>query len=509
MTSEQLLRKFAYPIGILFPWLLTPLAFLITDYLPKANVPLLYITMVVFIAINVTVELAIINAVSSFFAFSFFFAEPYGSIMIHHDEDLLTILLFLVTSVLVGYMATKHKKNIQKIRIREMMTDIELDLLEKLPKAINTEDILSSLRESLTPWKEHCVFITPLEPWATHPIIRRLSHQKKTDLENLLELRFNNITSEQAQNLEKTHDVYMLYNSRQVIGLVKIAGEDIEHLPKDIFVLLLHQVNISLERTRLSAELEKEKIEKENELLRSALLSSVSHDFRTPLTSMIGATSTVLELGDQLSKAQVKELLTTVLDEAQRLNRYTQNLLDMTRLGFGQLRPDRSWVSIEEVLSVTKKRLKPLLTHNDLVLDITPNLPLLYVHSALIEQAIFNIVDNAIKFSPPLAPIRINCYKVKQQIVLDVCDQGPGVPEDERERVFERFHTAEKGDRRKSGSGLGLTICRGMIAAHGGTVRIYDNPYIIGGSQPGCCVRISLPIDKQIEPVEKTEDPNF
>jgi two-component system sensor histidine kinase KdpD len=501
MTSEQLLRKFAYPVGILFPWLLTPLAILITDYLPKANVPLLYITMVVFIAINVTVELAIINALSSFFAFSFFFAEPYGSIMIHHDEDLLTVTLFLLTSILVGYMATKHKNNIQKIRIRELMTDIELELLEKLPQALNTEDVLIALRQALMPWKDHCVFITPMEPWATHPIIRRLSYQKKTDLDELLELKFNNPSAEQVQTIEHEHDVYLLHNSRQVIGLVKIAMEDIKYLPKDIFVLLLHQVNISLERTRLAAELEKEKIAKENELLRSALLSSVSHDFRTPLTSMIGATSTVLELGEQLSRPQVKELLTTVLDEAQRLNRYTQNLLDMTRLGFGQLRPDRSWVSIEEVLSVTKKRLKPLLTHNDLLLEITPNLPLLYVHSALIEQAIFNVVDNAIKFSPPQASIRINCYKVKQQIVIDICDQGPGVAEEERERVFERFHTAEKGDRRKSGSGLGLTICQGMIAAHGGTVRIYDNPYITDtrNQPPGCCVRISLPIEKQVE----------
>lgn len=322
----------------------------------------------------------------------------------------------------------------------------------------------------------------------------------------MLELKFNDITAEQIQALEKEHNVYLLHNSKQVIGLVKIAIEDTKHLPKDIFVLLLHQVNISLERTRLAAELEKEKIAKENELLRSALLSSVSHDFRTPLTSMIGATSTVLELGEQLSQPQVKELLTTVLDEAQRLNRYTQNLLDMTRLGFGQLRLELAWVSIEEIMSVAKKRLKPIISRHELVLDITPNLPLLYVHSALIEQAIFNVVDNAIKFSPPKAPVKINCYKAKHQIIIDICDQGPGVPEDERERVFERFHTAEKGDRRKSGSGLGLTICRGMITAHGGTVKIYDNPYLEeSSSQPGCCVRISLPLEKQPDSADNSE----
>lgn len=500
MNAEKILRKFAYPIGILFPWLLTPFAFLVTDSLPKANVPLLYIVMVVFIAINVTVELAIINALSSFFAFSFFFAEPYGSIMIHQDEDLLTISLFLLTSILVGYMATKHKKNVQKIRMREFMTDIELELLERLPKAIDTKDVIAALRDALKPWQEHCVLITHEDNWVTHPMIRRLTNLRKTYLEELLELRLTPETIVKIPELEQEHDVYFLYSSRQVIGLLRIAAENIQHLPRDIFLLLLHQVNISLERTRLAADLEKEKIAKENELLRSSLLSSVSHDFRTPLTTMIGATSTVIEFGEHLDKQQTRELLNTVLEEAERLNRYTQNLLDMTRLGFGQLQLECNWVSVEEILSVVKKRLRPLLIHNYLKEDINPNLPLLYVHAALLEQAIFNVIDNAIKFSPTNASIDIECTKEEDKIVIAICDQGTGIPEDEREKVFERFHTAEKGDRRRSGSGLGLTICKGMIMAHGGNVSIHANPRRIGDKEnPGCCVRIELPINNQQE----------
>lgn len=500
MIIEKTLRRFAYPIGILFPWLLTPLAFLITDYLPKTNVPLLYIVMVVFIAINVTVELAIINALSSFFAFSFFFAPPTRSIMIHQDEDLLTILLFLLTSVLVGYMATKHKKNVQKIRMREFMTDIELELLEKLPKALNTQDVVNAMREALQPWKENCVLITHNDNWATHPMIRRMTNLRKTYLEELLELRLTPEMIKRIPELEQEHDVYFLYNTRQVIGLLKISIENIQYLPKDIFLLLLHQVNISLERTRLAADLEKEKIAKENELLRSALLSSVSHDFRTPLTTMIGATSTVIEFGDHLSKAETTELLKTVLEEAQRLNRYTQNLLDMTKLGFGHLQLECDWVSVEEIISVVKKRLKPLLIQNDLKHDISPNLPPLYVHAAFLEQAIFNVIDNAIKFSPKGASIDVDCFKEQDKIIITICDHGAGIPEEEREKVFERFHTAEKGDRRRSGSGLGLTICQGMIMAHGGKVSIHANPQRLADKKnPGCCVRIELPITESEE----------
>ena len=288
--------------------------------------------------------------------------------------------------------------------------------------------------------------------------------------------------------------------SKKVIGLLRIATENIQDLPEDIFLLLLHQVNISLERTRLAADLEKEKIAKENELLRSALLSSVSHDFRTPLTTMIGATSTVIELGEHLDKQQTRELLSTVLEEAERLNRYTQNLLDMTKLGFGQLQLECDWVSLEEIMSVVKKRLKPLLIRNHLKENISSNLPSLYVHAALLEQAIFNVIDNAIKFSPANASIDIECTKENNSVVISIFDKGTGIPEAEREKVFERFHTAEKGDRRKSGSGLGLTICQGMIMAHGGKVSIHPNPYRIDDKHnPGCCVRIELPINQQQE----------
>jgi len=501
MTQKpDLLRRFAYPVGILFPWLLTPLAFLVANYLPKANISLLYITLVVFIAINVTVELAIINAISSFFAFSFFFAEPFGSIMVHHDEDLYTILLFLMTSILVGYMATQHKHNQQKIRVRDLMTDVELELLERLPKALNTQEVISSFTAALTPWQEHCVLIEKGKPWPDHVILAGMNEEQQVALTQLFNISLTPANFELLARYEREQKVFFLHNSRQILGLLKIAVGDTQYLPKDIFVLLLHQVNISLERTRLASELEKEKIAKENEVLRSALLSSVSHDFRTPLTSMIGATSTVLELGPQLSQAQVNELLHTVLEEAQRLNRYTQNLLDMTRLGFGQLRLERSWVSMEEVISATKKRLKPVLAQHELVFEIGSSLPLLYVHSALLEQAIFNVVDNAIKFAPAHTAIRISCYKSKHKIRVDICDQGPGVPPEEREKVFERFHTAEKGDRRKSGSGLGLTICRGMIAAHGGSVTIEDNPNRNPHNKmPGCCVRILLPIEPQVD----------
>lgn len=253
---------------------------------------------------------------------------------------------------------------------------------------------------------------------------------------------------------------------------------------------------LAARRTRLLTDLAQERVEKERELLRSSLLSSVSHDFRTPLTAMIGATTTLMEMGDTLTKEQQRELLESVLSEAERLNNYTQNLLDMTRLGRGELRLERSWVSIEEIINVTMKRIRPLAESHQLEVSMAPSLPLLRVHPALIEQAIFNVLHNALKFSPSGTAVRLSCHESRtaadRVLVVEISDEGPGIEVAERENVFRMFHTAEKGDRRVAGSGLGLAICKGMIGAHGGSVEIAD-----GATGTGCLVRISIPVAEQ------------
>jgi two-component system sensor histidine kinase KdpD len=276
-----------------------------------------------------------------------------------------------------------------------------------------------------------------------------------------------------------------------------LAGLLVNNAPESTFAsirLLVKQCNLALARTRLVDDLETERIEKENELIRSSLLSSVSHDFRTPLTSMVGASSTLLELGDQLSKEQVKELLESILLEARRLNSYTQKLLDMTQLGRGELKLNRSTIAIDELLNVTLKRLKQQFPQHQISTRIEPGLPSLVVHAALIEHALYNVLENACKFSPPDRQILVSCRMEPDGLLLDVEDSGPGIPDEEKTKVFEMFHRADRGDRRVAGSGLGLAICKGMIGAHGGTVEIQDSK-----SLGGCLVRIRLPLENTEE----------
>jgi two-component system sensor histidine kinase KdpD len=212
-------------------------------------------------------------------------------------------------------------------------------------------------------------------------------------------------------------------------------------------------------------------MEKERELLRSALLTSVSHDLRTPLSSMIGSASSLIELGGTLSEAQKTELL---------------------RLGYGGLRLERDWIGLDEIVSVVIRRVKPLLNGHVINTRLAAETPLLYVHAALIEQAIYNILENAVKHSPTGSTIRLDAAVTDGQLIIDIRDKGPGIPVAERERVFDMFYTLNRRDRHSAGTGLGLAICKGMIGAHGGDVQILDND-----EGMGCLFRIKLPLTEK------------
>ena len=229
----------------------------------------------------------------------------------------------------------------------------------------------------------------------------------------------------------------------------------------------------------------------ETEQLRSALLSSVSHDLRTPLASIIGSTSSLLELGESFSEQNRRELLGTVLSEARRLDRYIQNLLDMTRLGQGKITLRRDWVDIRDLIASATARLRA--TGEDLpVFDVKVDsaAPMAWVHGVLIEQALVNLLDNAARFSPPDGHVAIEAQQIGEQLEIQVCDQGPGIPAEARAKVFDMFYTVRQGDRAvQQGTGLGLAICRGLVGAHGGTVDVTD-----GRDGEGTCMVIHLPL---------------
>jgi len=280
-----------------------------------------------------------------------------------------------------------------------------------------------------------------------------------------------------------------LATDRGTIGLVALTGEpDPDRF--ESLRSLCDQAAMALDRIRLAADLEQAKLISETEQLRSALLSSVSHDLRTPLASIIGSATSLLEYGEAFSPEDRRELLATVAAEAQRLDRHIQNLLDMTRLGQGKLSLHRDWVDLHDIIASAITRLTDVLGGLRVEVQIPDDLPLLWVHGSLIEQALINLLDNAARFSPAQGLIGIQAERAEDEVWIEVRDQGPGIPGSERETVFDMFYSVRRGDRdNRVGSGLGLAISRGMIGAHGGQVRALP-----GGLGWGTRMRLSLPL---------------
>jgi two-component system sensor histidine kinase KdpD len=224
------------------------------------------------------------------------------------------------------------------------------------------------------------------------------------------------------------------------------------------------------------------------------LLASVSHDLRTPLTSMRGSIDSLLALGEAIPLEDRRELLEGTRDEAERLDRYIQNLLDMTRLGHGALKLARDWVAPGDIVGSALNRLQAVLAPLQVATELPADLPLLYVHAALIEQALVNVLENAARFSPPQGHLQLKVSASEQELSFAVSDEGPGIPEDERAKIFDMFYTAARGDRGGQGTGLGLAICQGMVGAHGGHISVAEG---IGGK--GTCITLHLPLQTQPE----------
>ncbi|WP_266159730.1 sensor histidine kinase, partial [Dyella silvatica] len=257
---------------------------------------------------------------------------------------------------------------------------------------------------------------------------------------------------------------------------------------RSLALAMAQDIGQALERARLADELEGARVQGETERLRNALLSSVSHDLRSPLASMIGAAGTLTSYGDKLPREERRELLESILGEGQRLDRYIQNLLDMTRLGHGTLKLNRDWTDADEIVAASVSRLRKMFPELRVETTLPHDTVLLFVHPALIEQALFNILENAARFSPPDQPVRVLVRTVGDKLQIDVSDRGPGIPEDERARIFDMFYSVSRGDRAPQGTGLGLAICRGMIGAHGGSVEA------LPGDGIGTTIRITLPL---------------
>jgi two-component system sensor histidine kinase KdpD len=274
-----------------------------------------------------------------------------------------------------------------------------------------------------------------------------------------------------------------------VVGLTPTAKDRFDSIGErrqlDAFTA---QVASAMERAVLSEQTERARREVEAEQLRNSLLSSVSHDLRTPLAVITGAASTLLQTDPGVDEATALDLTKTILEESERLERLIRNLLDMTRLESGAVSVNEEWLTVEEVIGAALDRMDQRLIGRDIKVNIAKDLPLVPFDMVLIEQVLINLLENAAKYSQ--GAVEISASLAPGEVVVEVADRGPGIPEGEEARVFEKFHRAAR-ERSPGGVGLGLTICRAIMAAHGGRIWAQNRE---GG---GASFRFALPIRGQ------------
>ncbi|WP_140719746.1 sensor histidine kinase [Pseudomonas sp. Hp2] len=465
-------------------------AWLLQRWTDIDDLSMVFIVAVVLVAARTRMAAAVLAALLSFVAYNFFFIEPRFTLNISARQGVVTVCLFLIAALVAGRLASRLRGQVLALRAANAHANALQALGRRLGAAADLGQVLDAGRRALSS-------ALGAEAWL------RLEQRESDPGAGLAALdrdaadwaqRHGQPAGRYTDTLAGASWWCLPVRAEQgTLGVAALRFDARQARPtleqRRLAEAMVEDIGQAALRTRLVADLESARVTGETERLRSALLSSVSHDLRSPLASMIGSASSLASYGDRMDAADRRSLLETIQLEGERLDRYIQNLLDMTRLGHTGLTLNRDWIGVDELLGSARRRLQRYQPQARVELALAPGLPPIWVHPALVEQAVFNVLENAAKFSPPDEAVTMSASLHDGALRIDVADRGPGIPEDERARIFDMFYSVERGDRGRHGTGLGLTICQGMIGAHGGSVEALAGP-----DGRGTVIRITLPL---------------
>lgn len=473
----------------------TGLAWLAERWVALDDLSLIFLVAVVLVASRTRMAAAVLAAGLSFVAYNFFFIEPRFTLYIGARQGLTTVLLFLIAALVAGRLASRLRMQVLALRAANAHATTLQALSRQLAVAADAGQVVAAGRRALKQTTGADVLLQPGDA----PLERGSAQADASLALGDRDLAAADWARKHRKPAGRYTDTlgnaawwFAPLGDGASSGLLGLRfPEGAARLPPEqqrLIEAMSDEIAQALLRAQLVSDLEDARVGGETERLRSALLSSVSHDLRTPLASIIGAASSLQSYADAMDAQDRDALLDTVRMEGERLDRYIQNLLDMTRLGHGGLTLRRDWIGVDELIGSAVGRLQRYQPAARFELHIAESLAPLWVHPALVEQALFNVIENAARFSPAGEAIRIDARDADDDALrIDVGDRGPGIPEDERARIFDMFFSVERGDRGK-GTGLGLAITQGMVGAHGGSVQALP-----GLDGRGTTIRITLP----------------
>jgi two-component system sensor histidine kinase KdpD len=274
-----------------------------------------------------------------------------------------------------------------------------------------------------------------------------------------------------------------------ILGICRdVPGPLLRAEQRRLLDALTDQGALAIERVHLVEDIDRVRRVTETDRLRSALLTSISHDLKTPLAAVLGAAGALRDLSKSFDENAKADLLATIIEESERLNRFIANLLDMTKLESGAVVTNAALHDVGEIVGSALQRAGKLLAKHRVEMEISSDLPLVRVDAVLFEQALFNLLDNAAKYAPPATTVRVQCWRDEDNICVQIFDEGDGLPARDLERIFDKFYRVQKGDQVRAGTGLGLAIARGFVEAMQGTISAANRT-----DRPGAVFTITLP----------------
>ncbi|MBM7583315.1 two-component system sensor histidine kinase KdpD [Caldicoprobacter guelmensis] len=481
--------------------------------LNTADLTLIYQIPVLISATRSGLLSGIFTAFVSALALNFFFIPPLRTFSVANVGYVLNLIMFMITAIIISSLISRLTKIAEASQKREARTAAMYRLSRNIAATADTNYLLEMVtREICNIFHADTMILRPDDKGKLRMDFYATSDRNEEKDVGVLQSNGANSfcfgEKERAtatwvyehgekagfgtDTLSDAKAVYIpLKTQKSTFGVlgVKFERED-RYLTPDEWQLLdafAGLAAIAVERICLSEEAKKAEILAKTEQLRVALLDSVSHELRTPLSSIIGAATTLLEEEGLYDKEVRRNMLSTILNSAKRMNIVVENLLGMTRIESGNLRLRLDWCALEDIIGSALTRLKDRLEGRLVNVDVDSNLPLIYVDFVLMEQVMINLLDNAIKYSPKGSPITIRAKPLGKTVEIEVEDEGIGIPEEDLERIFDKFYRAETSQH-VSGTGVGLSICKGIVEAHGGKIKAENR------EGKGARFSISLPI---------------